>query len=205
MDLSSQVSFLQKDVQELEQMNGSLLRSVAQLECELKQTQSRASEAEAQIKVVCVERDELRRKFDAVSEEHRLLRASTGPCLASSNLPTQEIPQDDLRSALLEIERFENLLRTEREQRAELESRLALQKKVDVENGLSHSLEVSELERMNTMLAAENAALQEKISKVQLTSQQSSSFYNTEPCAEPEQDESCNANRDSLTQWYLTK
>jgi len=173
-------------------MNGSLLDRVSQLERELMQAQSRALEAEAQNKVLRTERDELSKKFPVVSQE----------------LQMKEVPQQDVLSALLEIERFETLLRVEKEQRVELEAQLTMRQKLDVENGLSHSLEVSELERMNTMLAAENAALQEKMSKMQITSLQPSSFYkpdlSAEPCAEPEQDEKGNT-QDSLTQWYMMK
>lgn len=180
MASSNQVVVLQKDVQELEQMNGSLLDRLAQLERELESARVQASQAEAQNKVVCLERDELRRELAAVSETR---------CQPTHVAPSQ----DDLHKALLEIERFEALLRTETEQRVELESRLALRQKLDVENGLAHQLEVTELERMNSFLASENTALQEKLNKAQSASQQVQPFYkaemSTEPCAEPEQDE----------------
>jgi len=195
MDSSSQISVLRKDVQELEQMNGTLLDKVAKLERELMHAQSRASEAESRNDVLCAERDELRKK---------LLIAST----ETTAVEPKGIPQQDLRSALLEIERFESLLRIEKEARSQLEGQLALRQKLDVETGLSHQLAVSELERMNAMLAADNASLQETINKTQLAPLQPSSLYkpelSMEPCAEPEQDEN-NSNRDSLTQWYLTK
>jgi len=195
MDSSSQVAVLQNDVQELEQMNSSLLDRVAQLERELAQTRSRAASAEAQTMVVCVERDDLRKRLSAVSEENLLLQQKT-------SVQFNDAQQEDLRSALLDIERFESLLRVETEQRAELEARLASRQKLEVENGLTHSLEVSELESMNTMLATENASLQEKIKKMELVPQQPPLFckpeISTEPCAEPEQDD-CNI---GLTQFY---
>jgi hypothetical protein len=192
MDTSSQVIALQKDVHELEQMNGSLIDRVKQLERELTQTRSEA-------KIVEAERDSLRRQLDSLSEEHRLQ--------ASRNPPVQVAPpKDDLCAALLEIESFESLLRIETDKRVDLESRLASRQKQDVENGLAHSLEVSELERMNTMLAAEKASVEEKLNKLQVTGQQSSSFYkveqSTEPFAEPEQDET---SPDPLSLWYGTK
>lgn len=193
MDRSNQVAVLQKDVQELEQMNGALLDRVAQLEREVALARSQASEAEVQVQVVCAERDELRNRVRAVQEQ--------------SCLQLKETREDDLRSAFMEIERFESLLRTEAKQRAELEAQLACRQKQDIENGLSHSLEVSELERMNTLLAAENASLQEKIKKIQVTGPEPPlicrSDLSTEPCAEPEQEESNTARNDSLTQWYL--
>lgn len=199
MDSSSQVAVLQKDVQELEQMNSSLLERVSHLERELSQAQSMASEAETQTKLAYAERDELRKRLCTVSEEHRLLQERT-------SVQSKEGSGEDLRSALFEIERFEGLLRAETKRRTELEDQLALRQKLDVENGLSHSLEVSELERMNTMLAAQNASLQENIQKMQNMQLQPSAFYkpeiSAEPCAEPEQDDS-NTARDSLTKWYL--
>lgn len=188
MDSSSQVAVLQKDVQQLEQMNGSLLDRVALLERELALAQSRASDAEAKLDVVSAERDVLRSK------------------LAQSERTSKETGDSDLRSAFIEIERFEALLRTESEQRAQLETQLAWRQKQDIENGLSHSLEVSELERMNAMLAAENASLQENMKKLQDTGSQApinityKSEFSMEPCAEPEQDETNTARNDSSTQ-----
>jgi len=184
MDSPSQVAVLQKDVQELEQMNGSLLDRVAQLERELALAQSRASDAEAKIEVVSAERDVLRSKL--------------------AQAERQETGDSDLRSAFIEIERFETLLRTESDQRAQLETQLAWRQKQDIENGLSHSLEVSELERMNAILAADNASLQEKMKKMQEmqdTGSQSPLIYRSEfsmePCAEPEQEETSTARNDS--------
>lgn len=194
MTSCSQVALLQKDVQELEQMNGSLLNRVAQLERELAQARSQASESEAQIQVVRAERDDLRIRLCTVSQE-------------PTSLQHTKASEEDLRSAFIEIERFESRLRTEAEQRAELETQLAIRQKQDVENGLSHSLEVSELERMNAMLAAENASLQEKMAKMQTMGMQpplsNRPELSMEPCAEPEQDESNTARNDSFTQWYL--
>eukprot|EP00746_Dinoflagellata_sp_MGD_P161449 gnl/MRDRNA2_/MRDRNA2_88592_c0_seq1.p1 gnl/MRDRNA2_/MRDRNA2_88592_c0~~gnl/MRDRNA2_/MRDRNA2_88592_c0_seq1.p1 ORF type:complete len:187 (+),score=52.90 gnl/MRDRNA2_/MRDRNA2_88592_c0_seq1:71-631(+) len=184
MDSSSQVVVLRKDVQELEQMNGSLLDRVAQLERELALAQSRASDAEVKLEVVSAERDILRSKL---AQPER-----------------KETEEGDLRSALIEIERFDALLRAESEERAQLETQLAWRQKQDIENGLSHSLEVSELERMNAMLAAENASLQEKMKKMQDTGSQPpliqyKSEFSVEPCAEPEQEETSTARNDSYT------
>jgi hypothetical protein len=187
MDSSSQVVILQKDVQELEQMNRSLLERVAQLEAELALARSQASDAEAQLKVVSAEKDELRGKF---------LKAECA-----------ETRDNELRSAFIEIERFESLLRTESEQRAELEAQLAWRQRQDIENGLSHSLEVSELERMNALLAAEKASLQEQMTKMQVAAPQPPLIFkpelSMEPCAEPEQEEGNTARNDSSPQWYL--
>jgi hypothetical protein len=189
MDSSSQVAVLQKDVQELEQMNGSLLDRVAQLEKELALARSRAYDAEAKLEGVSAERDVLRSKLAQVDHKES----------GENNLQAS-----DLRSAFIEIERFETLLRTESEQRAELETRLAWCQKQDIENGLSHSLEVSELERMNALLAAENASLQEKMKKMQDPGSQSPLIYRSEfsmePCAEPEQEETDTASHNLSTE-----
>eukprot|EP00746_Dinoflagellata_sp_MGD_P142244 gnl/MRDRNA2_/MRDRNA2_75210_c0_seq1.p1 gnl/MRDRNA2_/MRDRNA2_75210_c0~~gnl/MRDRNA2_/MRDRNA2_75210_c0_seq1.p1 ORF type:complete len:183 (-),score=58.01 gnl/MRDRNA2_/MRDRNA2_75210_c0_seq1:15-563(-) len=162
MSSTSQMAILQMDVQELEQMNGSLLDRISSLESELGQEK-------AQTKAISSERDELRHKLLTVQEE-------------------------DVRAAFLELERLDGLLRNELEHRAELESQLAMHRRADVEKGLAHSFEVSELERMNALLAVENAKLLEKINKVQASSQYKPEFNykpepNAEPCAEPEQEQ----------------
>lgn len=161
MSSSSQMAILQMDVQELEQMNGSLLDRIDSIESELQQEK-------AQTKAISAERDELRHELRTVEKE-------------------------DVRAAILELERLDVLLRNELEQRAELESQLAMRPKADVEKGLAHSLEVSELERMNALLAVENAKLLERINKVQPSSPYKPEFnykpeLNAEPCAEPEQE-----------------
>jgi len=154
------MAILQVDVRELEHMNGSLLDRIAYLESELQQEK-------VQTKVVCAERDELRHKLCAFSEK-----------------------EEEVRAAFLELERIDGLLRNEAEQRADLDSQLAMRRKADVENGLAHALEVSELERMNALLASENAKLLKRIEKVQPSSLDKTALMykpelNAEPCAEP--------------------
>lgn len=171
MPTKTEAQQLREDVKELSRMNCARLSDLHELEQRLRRADTEANAAEARANQVCREEVELREQYTRAIEGQRcqLDDASAALSCASSDAGRE------VHEAMQELNHVNSLFHKQSEQIAVLGQELTALSREEEARAPRRAQKVYELERLNSILVAENSLLAKKLARAQPFPNQESS------------------------------